>query len=489
MNLQAVFFDMGGTIETFRYDRALRIKNANLIRACLDKAGVHLDLTDELLADVITQGITAYHRWNMASRIEIAPVLVWKNYVFKDWPVSEQQLQPIAEELACLYETRFYEREMKPEVPAVLARIKQMGLKIGCISNVQSRGQVPTNLKKYGIFEYFSPIVLSSEYGRRKPDPAIFYHAAHLAQVPTSACVYVGDKLDRDISGAQGAGFRLAVQIRHVFEDGDYREDAVPDAIIHDMCELLPLLEREIENDRRAALNVVSREIDAILFDAGDILYHRPQKKQNLVQFLAQQPSHRIPLDFDEKRAALIDQAYCGEISRHEYYVEVLKMYGIQGEAAIAAGMEAMEQDDRAVEIFPGVPETLRKLKQQGFLLGIITDTALALHIKLDWFAKAGFGNVWDAVISSKEMKIRKPDPKIYQAALNQLGIAPQRAVFVGHKQTELDGAKAVGMKTIAYNYEPGALADFYLNHFSDLNMLPWTVPKTGNHGFNPLMD
>jgi putative hydrolase of the HAD superfamily len=223
MNLQAVFFDMGGTIETFRYDRALRIKNAGLIRACLDKAAIRLDLTDEQLADVITNGIAAYHRWNMVSRIEAAPVLVWKNYIFK--------------ELACLYETRFYEREMKPEMPAVLARIKAMGLKIGCISNVQSRGQVPTNLKEYGIFDYFSPIVLSSEYGRRKPDPAIFYHAARLANVPTSACIYVGDKIDRDISGAQGAGFRLAIQIQHVFDDGEYREEAVPDAIIHDMRE------------------------------------------------------------------------------------------------------------------------------------------------------------------------------------------------------------------------------------------------------------
>lgn len=484
MNLQAVFFDMGGTIETFRYDRALRIKNANLIRACLDKVEIHLDLTDEQLADMVTSGISAYHRWNIASRIEINPVQIWKNYVLKDWSISEQQLQPIAEELACLYETRFYEREMKPEMPAVLARIKEMGLKIGCISNVQSLGQVPANLKEYGIFDYFSPIVLSSEYGRRKPDPAIFYHAARLANVPTSACIYVGDKIDRDISGARGAGFRLAIQIRHVFDDGERSEGAVPDAIIHDMRELIPLLEREIENDRRAALNVMPKEIAAILFDAGDILYHRPQKKQNLTQFLAQQSSYQVPPDFDEKRAALIDRAYCGEITRHEYYAEVLKLYGIQGEAALAAGMDALEQDDRTVEIFPGVPETLQKLKQQGFLLGIITDTALALHIKLDWFAKAGFGNVWDVVISSKEMKIRKPDPKIYQAALDPLGIPPQRAAFVGHKQSELDGAKAVGMKTIACNYEPNTLADFYLAHFSDLITPPWIVPKTGK--FNP---
>ena len=99
---------------------------------------------------------------------------------------------------------------MRPEMPAVLEAIKQMGLKIGLISNVNSRGQVPTNLKEYGIFHYFDPIVLSSEYGRRKPDPAIFHYAARLANVPASTCLYVGDRIVRDIDGAQRAGFGMS---------------------------------------------------------------------------------------------------------------------------------------------------------------------------------------------------------------------------------------------------------------------------------------
>ena len=53
------------------------------------------------------------------------------------------------------------------------------------------------NLKEYGIRQYFDPIVLSSEYGRRKPDPAIFHYAARLANVPTSECLYVGDRIAR----------------------------------------------------------------------------------------------------------------------------------------------------------------------------------------------------------------------------------------------------------------------------------------------------
>ena len=94
-------------------------------------------------------------------------------------------------------ETHWFQRARRPEVPGVLEAIHNMGLKIGLISNVNSRGQVPANLDLYGIQHYFDPKIAayrSSEYGRRKPNPAIFHYAARLANVPTSECLYVGDR-------------------------------------------------------------------------------------------------------------------------------------------------------------------------------------------------------------------------------------------------------------------------------------------------------
>jgi FMN phosphatase YigB (HAD superfamily) len=253
----------------------------------------------------------------------------------------------------------------------------------------------------------------------------------------------------------------------------------VPDAVIHNMRELIPILERELAKDLAEPAPAPSKEIDAIFFDAGDILYYRPQKRQNLNRFLAQQET-RVDPDFEEKQGLLINKAYCGEINRHEYYAELLKLYGVWDKTAIAHGIEALEQDDRTVEIVSGVPATLQALKQQGFLLGIITDTALSLHIKLEWFERAGFGNIWDAIISSKELGIRKPALEIYQAALAQFGMEPGRVAFVGHKKSELDGAKAAGMRTIAFNFEEGATADFYIDQFSDLTRLPLLAQVSG---------
>ena len=102
-----------------------------------------------------------------------------------------------------------------------------------------------------GFFDYFDPIVLSSEYGRRKPDPSIFYYAARMARVPTGSCVYVGDKVNRDILGAKRAGFKLAIQIIHSYDTGEPDLGATPDAIIHSMTELIPIIGRVYSNGER----------------------------------------------------------------------------------------------------------------------------------------------------------------------------------------------------------------------------------------------
>ena len=132
-----------------------------------------------------------------------------------------------------------------------------------------------------------------------------------------------------------------------------------------------------------------------------------------------------------------------------------------------------MDLDDNNIEVIKGVPETLKRLKEAGFLLAIVTDTAVPLHTKLAWFERGGFGDVWDSVISSKELGTQKPDQRIFNAALKQLGVTIEQAVFVGHSPEELDGAQAMGMKTVAFNYGEQAKADFYVEEFKDLLAVP----------------
>ena len=465
MNIQAVFFDMGGTIETFGYTRELRLNTTLIIQQRLIDSGIDPQLTTEQLFEVISRGLSEYKRWSLQTMEELPPARVWSDYIFPGQKLDREKLSEIAEDLAFLIETCFYHRAMRPEVPEILQAIRQMSLKIGLISNVNSRGQVPTNLKEYGIIDYFDPIVLSSEYGYRKPDPAIFHHAARLANVPTSQCVYVGDRVARDIEGARRAGFGLAIQIRHDFAHGENDQGPIPDAVIDDLTEVLPIIQK-YQSEERAHTD--PRKIRALIFDAGDILYFRPQRGRHFAAFLKELGLEPAPNHLQQKKA-IQQQAYRGQITHEEYREAVVGIYGLTQPHLVERGKQALIDDDGNVAFFDGVPETLHELKKRGYLLGIVTDTANSISTKLRWFERGGFGHVWDSIISSMDIGTRKPDPKIYQAVLRQLGLFPAQAMFVGHKASELTGAREIGMPTVAFNYDPDASADDYIENFSDL--------------------
>ncbi len=472
MDLKAVFFDMGGTIDTYYFTHELRTQNVHFLRECLQKAGITFTLNDDELAQAISRGVATYHKWNRESLIELSPAEVWSQFTLKEFKISQQQVQPIADELTYLYETKFYVRPLRPEVPAVLEKLHSMGLRIGCISNTQSKLQVPETLKKFGIDRYFDPIVLSCDLGIRKPDPSIFYYAARLAHLPTSSIIYVGDKLTRDIMGARHAGYRLAVQIKHPYDDGDPDLGPQPDVFIQNMQELIPLVEQELAKDKLASNRLNGRHVKALFFDAGDILYYRPVKEPKLKEFLTGKIVSPA-VNLAEEKQRLRDLAFQGKLDRMEYYRQVVRLYGITDAALVEEGARAQAQDDDTVAIYDGVPETINTLKERGYLLGIITDTALPISTKLNWFEQHGFGNLWDVVISSKELGVRKPASILYEEALHQSHLQPWETVFVGHKAYELEGARTVGMRTIAYNFEKSSVADAYIEHFCDLLTVP----------------
>jgi HAD superfamily hydrolase (TIGR01509 family) len=175
-------------------------------------------------------------------------------------------------------------------------------------------------------------------------------------------------------------------------------------------------------------------------------------------------------------KALLKERAYRGQISQDQYFEDLLGLYGVNQPGLLEQGKHLIHQERGEVEFFEGVQKTLFELKQRGYLLGIITDTANSVQAKLSWFERGGFGHVWDSIISSKDIGVRKPDPKIYHAILDQLGLAPAQTIFVGHKPSELEGAHAVGMNTAAFNYDQSAQADYYLENFSDILSVPLLV-------------
>jgi len=135
-------------------------------------------------------------------------------------------------------------------------------------------------------------------------------------------------------------------------------------------------------------------------------------------------------------------------------------------------GLATLEREEESVEFFAGVRETLHELHARGFLLGVITDTATPEKIKMQRFARGGFGDVWSVYVSSCAVGVRKPDPRMYNTALDALTFTPMNPCSFDTSRVNWL-ARAVGMKTAAFNYDANAPADIYLEHFSALLTIP----------------
>lgn len=214
--------------------------------------------------------------------------------------------------------------------------------------------------------------------------------------------------------------------------------------------------------------------IKAIFFDAAGILYTRsgPTEKYALDLLCRSGFTTEITADQTTYQLKLKSQANQGEIGHDAYWDQFLKIRGVKDTAQRKEFASEIINYSNNVQPIPGARESLRGLKQKGFLLGIITDTMYPVAWKMLRLEKAGVAEFIDIVACSTDLGAHKPDPVVYSYALKQASLKPDESIFVGHLGIELEGAHNAGMITIAIDHDPDAKADFFCNSLSDLHSL-----------------
>ena len=95
----------------------------------------------------------------------------------------------------------------------------------------------------------------------------------------------------------------------------------------------------------------------------------------------------------------------------------------------------------------PGALETLAELRKRGLKLGMIS--VCSEEVALLW-EETPFAGLFDSTVFSATCGLRKPDPAIYRLALDEVGVGPGDAMFVGDgANDELGGAKRLGMRAV----------------------------------------
>lgn len=83
--------------------------------------------------------------------------------------------------------------------------------------------------------------------------------------------------------------------------------------------------------------------------------------------------------------------------------------------------------------------------------------------------SELGLSEFFDAIVISGEVGVKKPDPHIFQVALQQTDLQPHEVIYVGDSLEDVQGAYAAGLCPIRIQRErldaDSKIVDFYFNH------------------------
>ena len=103
------------------------------------------------------------------------------------------------------------------------------------------------------------------------------------------------------------------------------------------------------------------------------------------------------------------------------------------------------------VEVFPGMLDLLKTLRQKGYKMGLVTSrTKDTTWSGLEHY---GMDKYFDAVITAGDTDRHKPDPTPILITLDRLGSAPEEAIMVGDTMFDLECAQNAGVKSVIVDW------------------------------------
>jgi putative hydrolase of the HAD superfamily len=91
-------------------------------------------------------------------------------------------------------------------------------------------------------------------------------------------------------------------------------------------------------------------------------------------------------------------------------------------------------------EPMPGVLESLQRLRRRGLEIAVVANFDPTLRDRLEEF---GLASVFSAIVTPAEAGVAKPDPRIFELALERLRVLPERTLHIGDGAVDEKGAAA----------------------------------------------
>ena len=189
--------------------------------------------------------------------------------------------------------------------------------------------------------------------------------------------------------------------------------------------------------------------IRAVLFDFDGTLYDRDAAIVWMAELQFERFRHHFPhlaqSAFVESVVTLDNHGHGRPMGFHRRLAEELGLPQQLGDE-----LEACFRSDypSCCRITEDTVATLNRLRGRGIRLGIVTNgPAVWQRRKID---ALGIAPLFDTIVISGNEGVEKPDPRIFELALERCGAVAAESIFVGdHPQADIAGAKNAGLMPV----------------------------------------
>jgi len=140
-------------------------------------------------------------------------------------------------------------------------------------------------------------------------------------------------------------------------------------------------------------------------------------------------------------------------------YLEALFLLGGVPQERMEEVRSCLAQLHQERHLWSAVPVSTRsalgRLRAAGLLLGVVSNSEGRVEEAL---VAAGLRQFFDVVVDSAVVGIEKPDPRIFQAALQALGVSPDETLFIGDLyEVDVIGARSAGIEAVLLGASPSS--------------------------------
>jgi len=199
--IRAVIFDCYSTLIDIRTNER-KEEVFKYLSLYLQYYGARIDATK--LKSALSLETERYLQSREERYAEVDLEIVFKDILKKEGLDNSFLAESCCKLLRVLSRERF---GLFPDSIPVLKEIERSGYPLGVVSDAQKVFCLE-EAEILGLNRFFDCIVLSTQFGFRKPDPRLFRIACTMLNTPPEEAVYIGNELETDVKGAQQIGMQ-----------------------------------------------------------------------------------------------------------------------------------------------------------------------------------------------------------------------------------------------------------------------------------------